>query len=200
MPDPAKRRSDTTRVRRTGRSERRLVWLCGAVLLAVAGIHYYWVGPGLSASARYAPSLSGARVERYQPLSGVEQRRLAEQRDLARELARRHVGSPLTGSSLEDLRVLQSLVDGGEIEREQTWELQALGVALGDVMASRLGLDWIAYQDEYGRNRALRLDDTDVVIFPVTMISKRIEAGLPVDVQELWEKTQRTLREARPGA
>jgi hypothetical protein len=36
------------------------------------------------------------------------------------------------------------------------------------------------------------------VIFPVTMISKRVEADLPVSLEELWEKARRTVREARP--
>jgi hypothetical protein len=187
-------------VRRAGSSRQRLIWLCAALLVAVGALHYYWVGPGTGALGHFETDLSGARVSRYHALSGVERRRLQEQRELVRELARRHVGSPTTGRSLEDLRLIQTIVERADLERDQTWELQALGVALGDVMASQLGLEWIAFQDEYGRSRALRLGDTDVVIFPITMISKRIEAGLPVDVHELWEKTRRTLREARPRA
>lgn len=117
-----------------------------------------------------------------------------------RELARRHVGSSTTGRSLADLRVIQAIVDSAGLKSDQTFELQALGVALGDVLAAQLGLEWIALQDELGRSRALRFGETDVVLFPVTMISKRVEAGLPVSVEELWEKARRTVADARPRA
>jgi hypothetical protein len=198
MQQPAQHRTAEPRVRRVGRSRQRLIWLCAALLVAVGALHYYWVGPGTSAFGHFETDLSGTRLARYQGLSGLERRRLEEQRELVRELGRRHVGSATTGRSLEDLRVIQGILEREVIEPAQTYELQALGVALGDVMASQLGLDWIAYEDEYGRSRALRLGETDVVIFPITMISKRVEAGLPVDLHELWEKTRRTLGEARP--
>jgi len=200
MEQPPKRRTAEPRSRRTGSARWRVIWLCAALLIFVAFIHYYWVGTGTAGARHFDSELSGTRTARYQTLSGLEQRRLREQRELVRDLARRYVGSPTSGSSLEDLRLIQTIVDRAELAPDQTWELQALGVALGDVMAAQLDLEWIAFQDEYGRNRALRLDETDVVIFPVTMISKRIEAGLPVDVDELWQKARRTVREARPPA
>jgi hypothetical protein len=36
--------------------------------------------------------------------------------------------------------------------------------------------------DEYGRDPALRCPGTTVIVFPLTMISKRIEAGESVSV------------------
>jgi hypothetical protein len=200
MEQPPQRTTGEPRIRRTRRVQWRVVWLCAVLLIFVGFLHYYWIGPGTAGSGPVDTELSGTRVARYQALSGLEQRRLREQRQLVGELARRHVGSPLSGSSLEDLRVIQTIVDRADLAPDQTYELQALGVALGDVMAAQLGLEWIAFEDDYGRNRALRLDETEVVIFPVTMISKRVEAGLPVDVDELWQKARRTVREARPRA
>ena len=131
------------------------------------------------------------------PLTESDERQLEEQRRVVNELARRHVGATLTGS-IQDLRVIQDILDRGVFERDQTFELQALGVALGDVMATQLGLDWVVLIDELGRSRALRLGETEVMIFPVTMISKRVERDVPFRVRELYQKTARTL--ARPNS
>jgi hypothetical protein len=180
--------------------QRRLIWILALVFVFVAAVHYYLVGPDTLSVGHFDTEFSGTRQARYHALSGLEQRRLREQRELVQELARRYVGSPTTGQSLADLRVIQAIVDSAGLKADQTFELQALGVALGDVLAAQLGLEWIALQDELGRSRALRFGETDVVLFPVTMISKRVEAGLPVSVEELWEKARRTVADARPRA
>jgi len=126
--------------------------------------------------------------ERFAPLRSDDEQLLQEQRQRVATLARRHVGASLAGS-LDDLRVLQQVVDRAPLDPEETFALQALGVALGDVMAAELGLHWVAYRDELGRSRALRLGDTELAIFPVTMISKRVERGVPFRIEELYRKT-----------
>ena len=120
---------------------------------------------------------------------------LDRQRDFVRAVARRHVGSKLSGESLDDLRILQSILDQKVLRPEQTYELQALGVALGDVMAAQLDLRWVLVDDEYGTSRALQYGLGRNFIFPVTMISKRAEKLLPVSVAELYQKTVDTVAE-----
>ena len=183
--------------RRPGRL--RLAWRLLLGLVLVAAAHHYFVGPSPGIRP-FDTSLSGVRSSPFDALTGFERRQLKQQRAIVAELARRHVGSTPTGRSIEDLRILQEILDREVLAADQTRELQALGVALGDVMALRFGLDWVAFQDELGRSRALRLGETDVVIFPVTMISKRVEAGVPFDLDELWRKTERTIADARRGA
>jgi hypothetical protein len=124
-----------------------------------------------------------------EPLDGVERRRLREQRELVEELARRHIGTALSsGQSLADLRVIQELLDKKLFTSDQTYELQALGVALGDVIAAQLDLHWVAVEDELGRSRALQWGEGEDLIFPITMISKRVEVDLRFRVEELYEK------------
>lgn len=147
----------------------------------------------LLAAAAPAASAQAERA-RIRPLTPAERRSLEEQRQTVRELARRHVGSVPTGESLYDLTVLQRIVDRGAVKRDDTGLLQALGVSLGDVMAHRLGLRWVAVEDELGTSRALRLGDSETLVFPVTMISKRVETGVRVDVAELYERTARELK------
>jgi len=124
----------------------------------------------------------------FRSLTGADLQLLRRQRDLVNDLARRHVGSELTGGSLDDLEVLQRILDADVLDEDDTFELQSLGVALGDVMKQQLGLSWTVYHDELGESHALRLGETDTVVFPVTMISKRVEGGVPFRVAELYQK------------
>jgi hypothetical protein len=54
-------------------------------------------------------------------------------------------------------------------------------------MAQKLGLVWVAVEDEHGRDPALRDEETSIVAFPMTTISKRIESGETVDVKQLFD-------------
>lgn len=138
---------------------------------------------------------------RYRPLTSADRELMRRQRAWVDEQARRYVGMSMTGRSLEDLRALQILVDRALPAPDQTWQLQALGVVLGDVMAAQLGLTWVVLEDDLGRSRALRLDETDVVLFPVTMISKRVELDVPFRVEDLYQKAVHTVESAStPGS
>jgi hypothetical protein len=132
-----------------------------------------------------------AQRQRISALTSHDERLLREQRAKVDELARRHVGTPLTGgaSPADDLRILQEILDLEVLSRDQTWELQALGVALGDVMAEQLGLTWVVVEDRLGRSRALRFRESQNLVFPVTMISKRVEGNVRFRVRELYDKT-----------
>jgi len=154
-------------------------------------------GAGPGDEAAWDQARSRVAGPRYQPLAPNDRARLQRQRELAQGLARRHVGTPLRGRGTEDLRVIQDVLDRGDFGPDDGYELQSLGVALGDVMASELDLAWIVVNDEIGRSRALRMGDTEVLIFPITMISKRVEQGVPFTVQALYDQTVRTVEAER---
>ena len=135
---------------------------------------------------------------RITALNESDEYHLRRQREIVDELARHHLGSPLAGGEPRDLRVLQELLDRRVLEKSQTYELQALGVVLGDVMAGQLGLAWVRVEDEFGKSRALRLDETETLIFPVTMISKRVEGGTPFTIAELFEKAKGIVAATNP--
>jgi hypothetical protein len=69
----------------------------------------------------------------------------------------------------------------------QTYELQCLGIVLGDALALHEGMEWVIVEDAYGRDPALRLPGTSVIAYPLTMISKRVERGDSVDVFALFD-------------
>ena len=80
------------------------------------------------------------------------------------------------------LRLLDTIVRSNWIEPSETVKLQCLGVTLGDAFVQELGMCWVSVEDEYGRDPAVQLPGTSIVLYPLTMISKRIEQGEEVDV------------------
>jgi hypothetical protein len=80
---------------------------------------------------------------------------------------------------------LQQAVDS--LAAENTVELQSLGILFGDLIATRCELDWVVVQDNYGTDPALRCRATSQLLFPLTMLSKRVEQGESVRVARLFE-------------
>lgn len=114
-----------------------------------------------------------------------------------------------TGQSLSghtaDLSLLQQVLDAKLLEPEATYTLQALGVAFGKVfIENNEHYDWWMVEDEYGRDPAIRYKETSLLVFPQTMISKRVEDGGSVDVRAMYEGLREQLEEIRadnyPGA
>jgi hypothetical protein len=94
----------------------------------------------------------------------------------------------------DDLPALQRVLDERLLQPEQTWELQSLGVAFGDVLADMvMGLAWCEVTDEYGTDPTLRFRETSFQVNALTMISKRVETGRPVRLQDLVAQTVATL-------
>ncbi len=123
--------------------------------------------------------------------------RIARQIIHASDLAKSIIGRDLTGQE-SDLDLLQQMVDSRQLEPEATYSLQALGVAFGKVfIENNIGYDWWMVEDEYGRDPAVRYRETSLLVFPMTMISKRIEDGEAVDVHDLYQCLQQRLEELR---
>lgn len=80
--------------------------------------------------------------------------------------------------------------------KSQAYELQSLGVAFEDVLASEFSLRWAMVTDEFGTDPTLRFKQTTVQINALTMISKRVEKDEPVNLSYLLRITREQL--ARP--
>ena len=98
--------------------------------------------------------------------------------------------SPLKYDTAEEkLLLLQGIIDSNFYQKNQTMELQSLGITFGDLLVQSLDLEWVEVEDEYGVDPALRHKDTEkyknILLFPLTMISKRIEDGEEVNVRQL---------------
>jgi len=84
------------------------------------------------------------------------------------------------------LGTLRALLNAEMFSPEQTYEQQSMGIVLGDVFVQDMRFHWIIVEDENGRDPAIKFQDTSVLLFPLTMISKRIERGETVDVFDLY--------------
>ena len=95
------------------------------------------------------------------------------------------------------LTLIDTILKSRWIEPSETLKFQCLGITFGDALAQHMGLSWVAVEDEYGRDPALRLDGTSVLVFPMTSISKRIERGESVDVYELFNAACDAINQAK---
>jgi hypothetical protein len=83
----------------------------------------------------------------------------------------------------------------GVVHASQVIE-QALGLAFGRAFLNEFpDYDWWMVEDEYGRDPAIRYKETSLLVFPMTMISKRVEDGEQVDVGELFDGLAKQLAE-----
>jgi len=133
---------------------------------------------------------------KFRELSPEDAKRLDQQRELVLAAAKQRYGTRSLTRTEKDLPILQRLIDDKAFKKEQTYELQSLGVVLGDVLASQFPLRWVMLTDEFGTDPTLRFKKTTVNVNALTMISKRVERGEHVDVQWLVDKTREALSDA----
>ncbi|MEM8659923.1 MAG: DUF3806 domain-containing protein [Pseudomonadota bacterium] len=133
---------------------------------------------------------SGAQAQvelRIDELSPLDRQFMAQQRATIEDLAALKLGRRINGDTQNDLEILQLLLDRRFVRSDQTQELQAMGVILGDLLATDLDMHWVLYIDALGRSRALRYKNTEEYLFPITMISRRREVGNDTPVAEIYQ-------------
>ncbi len=134
----------------------------------------------LGAMAEQAPRVSS--------LGGIDREFMAQQRSRIDDLARFNLGRQLRDEKTNDLDILQVLLDRRLVRADQSLELQAMGVVMGNLLAAELDMTWVIYEDRYGRSRALKMKTSENYLFPITMISRRAEVGARVDVDAIYGK------------
>jgi len=137
----------------------------------------------------------GPSEPKFAELLPKDTAQLDQQRALIEGVVKQRYGSSLTRTT-KDLTVLQRLIDDSVFKKSQTYELQSLGVAFGDVLSSALTLHWVMITDEYGTDPTFRYKRTSVNVNALTMISKRVERGERVSLSELLRVTREQLTNA----
>ena len=117
---------------------------------------------------------------------------LDRQRALIAATVQQRYGSSLTQTT-KDIPVLQRVIDDAVFSRSQTYELQSLGVAFGDVLASALPLHWVMITDEFGTDPTLRYKNSSLTVNALTMLSQRIERGERPNLSDLLRTTREQL-------
>lgn len=120
-------------------------------------------------------------------LSWMDQNRMEKEINSVNELAQSKTGNKIR-RDLSDLDTLQRIVNNSLIEIDDYESQQALGVVLGNVMLADFPntFEWKIYEDEIGRSRALCVKKTNDCLFPVTMLSRRMEIGVKPDVKKVY--------------
>jgi hypothetical protein len=95
------------------------------------------------------------------------------------------------------LHLLDVILKSDWIENGETIKLQSLGITLGDVFVQDLGFIWVQVEDKEEIDPVLSMPDTSLILFPLTMISKRIERGESVDIYELYEGLKEKIDEIK---
>jgi Domain of unknown function (DUF3806) len=155
----------------------------GAALLAIG-----FLGFLLGQASRKIPPMP-----QFTELSPKDGARLERQRAVVSAAAKQRYGTAALTRTKRDLPVLQRLIDDKAFRKSQTYQLQCLGVAFGDVLASELLLRWVMVTDEYGTDPTLRFKDTPLNVNALSMISKRVERDEAVNVSELLRITREQL-------
>jgi hypothetical protein len=144
-------------------------------------------------------SQPGEAEWRVEALSLIDQQFMDSQRQSVESLTNR-LGRSLTGTPSRDLDSIQTLLERGLVSEEDMLTLQALGVVMGDLLGRELNMDWVVYRDRAGRSRALRYLDSDIFVFPITLISRRWGVGNHKPVDELYQETLTNTQQRLPGA
>jgi hypothetical protein len=140
--------------------------------------------------------MEGSMEQRTEPLSGDDVANLEWRRGWVRDHydpAVRDRYATVEGK----LRLLETILDNNLIGRSEIWKLQSLGIAFGDVLVQEMELAWVVVEDEYGRDPALEVPGTTIKVFPLTIISKRVEDDETVDVRELLAAVCETVAELK---
>ena len=118
-------------------------------------------------------------------LDWTDKRQMTQQVEAIDGIARKTIGGQVSNDKT-DLRLLQNLVSKSAIAKTDRLNLQGMGVVLGNLMAQEFGLEWRIYKDAKGRNRALCDSASRECLFPITMLSRRIEVGLIPNVEDIY--------------
>jgi hypothetical protein len=84
------------------------------------------------------------------------------------------------------LGAVRAILEGGVLAPYEQPDFEALGIIIGDTYVQDMGFHWIVVLDEMGKDYAVQYEDTTLIIFPISMIEKRIRRGENIDVFDLY--------------
>jgi len=133
-------------------------------------------------------SMNNQSTQRITALTTEDQKRLQDQRAVVEKYLGDNAESRQKYQKVAGkLGLIQSILDANAMKADQRYELQCLGIVLGDALVQEWKMEWVMVEDNYGRDPAVRLPGTSMILYPLTMISKRAERGENVDVFDLFQ-------------
>ncbi|MEN0037698.1 MAG: DUF3806 domain-containing protein [Cellvibrio sp.] len=133
----------------------------------------------------FAQGLSNAAT--VHNLGWIDENQMEQDAAKINELTLSKIGTPIR-RDLGDLETLQKLIDQNLVAKDDYKTQQSMGIVLGNIMQADFPdtLVWQIYEDNIGRSRALCVKETNHCLFPITMLSRRIELGSKPDVKKVY--------------
>ena len=155
---------------------RTLALLCAGILWCAA-VGYY---------AQSEAQMTSESTQKITSLTESDQNRLRDQRAVIEKCLPDDSSRQNYKKAAGKLGIIRAILDRNLYKPTRTYELQCLGIILGDAFVQELKMEWVMVEDEHSRDPAVRLPKTSIILFPLTMISKRVERGEEVDVFDLF--------------
>ena len=121
-------------------------------------------------------------------LTAADTQRLTDQRAVIEAFLGNEDSKRKYHAAAGKLGTIRAILQADKFKPDQTYQLQCLGIVLGDVFVQELTMEWVMVEDESGRHPAVRMPGTTIILFPQTMISKRVQRGEKVDVFDLFNR------------
>ncbi|MGB5324762.1 MAG: DUF3806 domain-containing protein [Pseudomonadales bacterium] len=165
-------------------SKHRALVYCSRVL--VTALLMGWLVQATASPASTGRSL--AETYQVREFREIDQDYVAIALRRVNDLVGQYYGARLSYVPARDIGLLQRLLDEKKVAFDDPGTLQALGVALGELMRRQRELVWVRYIDAQGSARALQLKREPYFLYPVTAIWRRAEVGAPVDVEAIYQR------------
>lgn len=163
-------------------------------LKAIAQCHARAAAQGICLEVRKSPDSppiplppSGDGIlESIRPVTKEEEQRISSAVATVGKMLQSRIEDARLAGTREDLRLLQRLQDEGALQEGREMELEAVGIVFGRVLAAELQLQWITVEWDGERVLALNYPNTTVMVFPDSMIAKRVDRGDQIDFEPLY--------------
>lgn len=121
-------------------------------------------------------------------LGWMDKNKMQQQEDKIKAIASSKLGMSLN-RNWKDIQVLQRMIDQKLVETNDFATQEAMGVILGYVMQADFPshLEWKIYKDKLGRSKALCVKKTQECLFPVTMLSRRLQLEMQPNVTQVYD-------------
>src|SRR5262245_4451663 len=124
----------------------------------------------------------GEEVEQsIRPATAADRARISLQVAAVQDMLGSRYGKAQLRQTKDDLRLLQRLQDDGALSAERQKELECVGIAFGQILAAQTPLVWVTVEWQGQRDLGLQYPQTTVIVFPGSMIAKRVNRGERVE-------------------
>jgi len=140
-----------------------------------------------SSTANEKPALTNTVTISVTDVGWIDKNHMEQEAGRINKLTLAKIGTPIR-RDLSDLDTLQKLLDNNLVAQADYKTQQAMGIVLGNIMQADFptALEWKIYEDSLGRSRALCVKGTSECLFPITMLSRRMELGNKPDVKKIY--------------